>query len=936
MKFSLSSVLFTEGIAYCVLALNNAANNFCGAEPKPLISVQNTFTDLPTVDLAYRAKLTTSTNTLRRHLSRLYRAILLPLFVLGLLLSMWLVVFYQVRQEQRGARHEAVQHNHALARTLAEHTSNLLRQTDHATQLFKLKFEETDGTLRLAEFTRKKGLLDSLMPPRLQLPIALFDANGKLLDSLHGSFMDDAGQSTFFKALIASPLDTALVLNPMVDPRTKKWQIQIARRLDGPAGQFAGAIVIHVDPAYFVEDYDRLHMDPDGLVMLTSIDSGLAVARIEDELLIADDLRYIRQSRTAGDADELRMNRPLDGIDRIYSYRDMPRYALTAVVGNTTKAAMAKFKRQRALYYGATAAASLLVIGFAASLMRHSRRLRRSVLAAQEAQQKLRAAADASLDALFLLKACRNGLGVIVDFTVVEVNERGAAILGHPHDAVLGRRIGELVPTWRSEGFIDKYCTVLRTGQPLEEELEARNLPGGPRWLRHQIVAIADGVAVTTRNITSRKHAELELRKQQAELTAVNDASPLGLLRADRHGHCTYVNRTFESITGLTREQALGDAWMTSVHPNDRPVLAEALAHLRDTLQPFQDTLRCVHPDGRMVWVSVKIAAILVDERIHGFVGTLDDITQMRKSVMALRESEARLRTIADTLPAMIAYVDFDEIYRFSNRAYEREYNHRGVDVIGKSVLELFGAARYEFLQPYIRRAMRGETLSFEEEEDDGGAPRTFEVIYIPQFDEDGETVIGCHVMRQDISAQKREKQRLLKLSQVDALTGLTNRAGFLQKLNDAMHASREGSHMMAVMYMDIDRFKPVNDTHGHSVGDALLRAFSARLAHTMRASDTIARLGGDEFTIIMERIARNEDATATAAKIVAAMQAPFDLDGITVSVSASIGVTYYSGQHVSAAELLKRADVLLYEAKQAGRNTFRAGPMLAATPNAA
>jgi diguanylate cyclase (GGDEF)-like protein/PAS domain S-box-containing protein len=448
-------------------------------------------------------------------------------------------------------------------------------------------------------------------------------------------------------------------------------------------------------------------------------------------------------------------------------------------------------------------------------------------------------------------------------------------------------------------------------------------------WLHHQIVPITDGVAVNVRDITSRKETELAMRKNQAELAAVNDASPLGLLRADATGHCTYVNRTFELITGLTREEALGDAWMRAVHPHDRPVLKAALNHMAQTRAPYQDTLRCVHPDGMIVWVSFKIAAMVVDGKIYGYVGTVDDITHVRKSVMALRESEARLRTIADTLPAMVAYIDADQVYRFHNLAYEREFNRTGTTVLGRTILETMGEERHAFLEPYVLRALAGETLTFEEDDNSDTTERTFEVVYIPQMDEDGGKVIGFHVMRQDITVQKREKQRLLRLSQVDALTGLTNRAGFLQKLHDAMIGARANGNLMAVMYMDIDRFKPVNDTFGHAVGDALLKAFSARLTHTMRASDTIARLGGDEFTIIMDRIHRIDDATALAAKIVAAMQADFDLDGTVVSISTSIGLTFYRDEDVSPAELLNRADVLLYEAKQAGRNTFRAGPAI-------
>ncbi|MES2264200.1 MAG: diguanylate cyclase [Pseudomonadota bacterium] len=853
--------------------------------------------------------------------------ILLPVFALLLLICMWGAVIYQINQEYAGARHEAVLHNQALAHTLAEHASHLLRQSEHATQLFKLKFEETGGALTLAEFTRQNGLLDSLLPSKLELPIALFDADGALRDSQHGDFPRAIGTLPYFTTLAQSQDDSALVSNPMVEARTKKWQIQIARRLTDRAGNFAGIIMLMIDPAYFVEDYDRLHVDDNGLVMLVSRDTGLAIGRIDERLYISDAVDFTTTG-DAGGAEELLLKHGLDAVPRIYSYRDMPRYALAAVVGNTVQAAMARFEHQRRVYVGTAAGASLLVFGFAALLMRQSLRLRSSMHAATEAQQKLRAAADASLDAVFLLKACRaqQQHADIVDFTLVDVNERGATMLGHPRDEVLGRRLGELVPSWSSEGFIDKYRQVLKTGQPLEEEFETRNLPGEPRWLRHQIVAIDDGVAVTTRNITSRKRDEEEMRKKQAELAAVNDASPLGLIRADARGQCTYVNRTFEAITGLTRAQAMGEGWLKAVHPDDRAALAAALDHLRASLQPFQDTLRCVHPDGTVVWTSIKVAAILLDGRIDGFVGTLDDITLVRTSVVALRESEARLRTIADTLPAMIAYIDSEEIYRFHNIAYEREFSQSGIDVMGKTVRDTVGEQRYRFLQAYIRRVLSGETLNFEEEDESRDLIRSFEVTYIPQFDEDGRSVIGFHVMRQDISAQKREKLRLLKLSQVDALTGLTNRSGFLQKLNDGMAFCRDSGAMMAVMYMDIDRFKPVNDTYGHSVGDALLKAFSARLAHTMRASDTVARLGGDEFTIIMDRIAKCEDAAALAGKIVLAMQVPFELDGIAVSVSASIGVTFYRDEEISPAELLNRADMLLYQAKQAGRNTYRAG----------
>lgn len=870
---------------------------------------------------------------MREFLLRLYRAILLPAFGAALLAFMWVAVTYQVRQEKITARHEAVAQSQSLARTLAEHTNHLLRQTDHATQLFKLKYEETNGGLTLAEFTRKNGLLDSLLPTKLDLPLAILDSKGQIVDSMNGYFAPELMQSPFFKTLANNPADISLVSTPVVDSRTKKWQIQISRRLNHHDGRFAGVIVVMMDPTYFVEDYDRLDVAPRGAVMLISRENGMSAARIDDQVIISDSIDFsIMQISLAPPQEELVLKRAFDATERIYGYTEMPRFLLMAVVGNPVEIALARFEHRRTMYYAANLVASAVVLLFVYLLVLQARRLRRSASMVIEAQLMLRAATDASLDAVFLLKACRmrGAQREILDFTIADLNERGAQLLNRSSEEVKGKRLLEVMPELHSHGFVDKFRHVLESRQPMQEEIEADFLlHRDMHWLHHQIVPITDGVAVTVRDITSRKETELAMRKNQAELAAVNDASPLGLLRADATGHCTYVNRTFELITGVTREEALGDAWMRAVHPQDRPVLKAALNHMVQTRAPYQDTMRCVHPDGMIVWLSFKIAAMVVDGKVYGYVGTVDDITHIRKSVMALRESEARLRTIADTLPAMVAYIDSAQVYRFHNLAYEREFNRTGTTVLGRTILETMGPERHAFLEPYVLRALTGETLTFEEDDNSDTTERTFEVVYIPQMDEDGTKVIGFHVMRQDITSQKREKQRLLRLSQVDALTGLTNRAGFLQKLHDAMTGARANGHLMAVMYMDIDRFKPVNDTFGHAVGDALLKAFSARLTHTMRASDTIARLGGDEFTIVMDRIHRIDDATALAAKIVAAMQTEFDLDGTVVSISTSIGLTFYRDEDLSPAELLNRADVLLYEAKQAGRNTFRAGPAI-------
>jgi diguanylate cyclase (GGDEF)-like protein/PAS domain S-box-containing protein len=471
-------------------------------------------------------------------------------------------------------------------------------------------------------------------------------------------------------------------------------------------------------------------------------------------------------------------------------------------------------------------------------------------------------------------------------------------------------------------------------------EVPERPLPGADgscRYLRSLSVPLLDAhgkaefILYIAEDITERRAQEQRLRASEAHLVAVTNASPLGLIRADLQGNCTYVNRRFEMITGLTRDESLGHGWLRAFEVDAEAYLATVFAHQRAHGEPYAQVARYRRRDGKMIWAATKTAAIRIDGKITGFAGTIDDITTLREAELALRASEARLRTIADTLPTMVAYIDADQVYRFHNRAYDREFGRAGVEVLGMTVRATVGEERYAALEPALLRALAGETVTFEEHDDKSGYERTLEVTYIPQRGDD-EAVVGFHVMRQDTTREQREKTRLLKLAQIDPLTGVANRAGFRNKLGEAMRASAFEGTLMALMYMDIDHFKPVNDTHGHHIGDALLKAFSARLVHTLRASDAIARIGGDEFTIIAEKLGRREDAAQLAGKVVSAMQAPFELDGVVVKVSVSIGLAFYTDQPLDADALIKQADRLLYQAKAAGRNTYRAAGVSAAS----
>jgi diguanylate cyclase (GGDEF)-like protein len=200
-----------------------------------------------------------------------------------------------------------------------------------------------------------------------------------------------------------------------------------------------------------------------------------------------------------------------------------------------------------------------------------------------------------------------------------------------------------------------------------------------------------------------------------------------------------------------------------------------------------------------------------------------------------------------------------------------------------------------------------------------GGEAAWFSLQAVPLGD-------GVAVTLRDITERKSEQERLTIMAQTDALTGLANRRAFAKRLRHAIESSRRLRHqrLLAVLFLDIDHFKLINDTLGHTVGDRILQVFASRLLACVRAADTVARPGGDEFTILLENLDTPGDAERVVEAIFASLREPVTFEGHVVPVAASIGVAYFSGGEVGADELLRRADAALYAAKRGGRNQFR------------
>ena len=288
-----------------------------------------------------------------------------------------------------------------------------------------------------------------------------------------------------------------------------------------------------------------------------------------------------------------------------------------------------------------------------------------------------------------------------------------------------------------------------------------------------------------------------------------------------------------------------------------------------------------------------------------------------------LARSERRLRTITDNLPVLISYIDKDERYEFCNGTYGAWMGVEPQRMVGRTMKELLGQSEYDKRTAYLRRTLAGERSDFDLESTWLGVHRHLHSTYVPDVAPDGR-VQGAYVLVSDVTATKEAEARLAQQARTDAVTGLNNRHAFNERLAQALARSRRSERPIALLFLDVDKFKSINDTLGHAAGDALLKIFSQRLVSSVRETDTVARLAGDEFVVVLENLHTPAEPQFIARKILATMARPFELDGHLLSITTSIGIAFQRDALQSPAELLAQADKALYEAKAGGRNTYR------------
>ena len=327
-----------------------------------------------------------------------------------------------------------------------------------------------------------------------------------------------------------------------------------------------------------------------------------------------------------------------------------------------------------------------------------------------------------------------------------------------------------------------------------------------------------------------------------------------------------------------------------------------------------------------LFWWGLALLAALLTLAIGG---SLLLRRQVADKTRHLKTSEARLNTILDSVEAHIYIKDPQLRYQYVNRKVCELFGRSAEQVIGHSDADFFDSDTAQALGINDRRVLAGERIESEETNRDryGRNERTYFSVKLPLRAADGSIYALCGIST-DITEHKKNLEQIHQLAYYDALTGLPNRRLLLEHLQFALARSARSRREGALLFIDLDNFKQLNDTLGHDMGDLLLQHVSERLLNQVRLEDSLSRLSGDEFVLILENLEPEPQAAIAtiehvAEKLLRALATPFELPGYNHSGSASIGVALFSQPHDKPEELLKHADLAMYEAKAAGRNTL-------------
>jgi diguanylate cyclase (GGDEF)-like protein/PAS domain S-box-containing protein len=508
---------------------------------------------------------------------------------------------------------------------------------------------------------------------------------------------------------------------------------------------------------------------------------------------------------------------------------------------------------------------------------------------------------------------------------VTMINNKGCEILGYSEDEIIGKN-------WFKNFLPAKYRTSVknRFKQFICEDLTRSEYSENPvltKQCTERIIAWHStllqneqkeivGTICSGEDITERVRTEQNLKESELKYRVLTDSSLTGIF-IHQNNKYVYVNEQFARMHGYHPQELIGKNCMMLMHPEDKQKVRQ---HLKEVMlrecDSYRGEIRSLKKHGGTIWCQMIVTNIEYRKK-PALMGNVIDLTERKNMETDLSLKAKMLDEATDSI--LVHDEDRNIIY----------VNDVATKLCGYSMAEMMNMKMEKLIVPEQRWIFTSQL------------PDLFEqgrlTIQVDIINKDGyilTTEMHSRVIElkdkkmviniaHDITARQKAEEELLAMATHDLLTGLPNRGLLNDRMNMALASAERNKNEMAVMMLDLDRFKNVNDKLGHDVGDSLLKETAERLAGLLRRSDTIARLGGDEFFVLLPEIKSVDDASVIATKVVHAFRRPFVIGHHSIGITASVGVAVYPYDGTNSDTLTRNADKAMYAAKDKGKNTY-------------
>ena len=731
-----------------------------------------------------------------------------------------------------------------------------------------------------------------------------------------------------------------VIANPSMTRIDGKWAVPISRRLARPDGAFAGVVFADISIAYLNKSFSGIDVGSSGSVALRNealalvarhpmLDSKLS--EIGSKIFFPE----VKQLILAGQPSGTAISRyPADGIERTVSFRKISGYPFYVLIGLAAEDYLADWR------WEATKTTSAVVIFFLITLVsgwwinRFWARLhtQQQALAeqAREIGEQVVALEQAALKTRKLAQAVEHSPAIVVitdvQGSIEYVNPKFTEVTGYTAEEALGQNPRILKSGLTPPEVFRELWTTILAGRVWHGELLNRTKTGSLIWENTWISPLTgeDGnishFIVVKEDITQRKAAEAHMRM----LSLALEHSPASVVITDREGAIEYVNPRFTEVSGYTPAEALGKT---------PKVLSSGLTPA-DTYQSLWGSIRSGREwsgellnrakNGELFWENERIAPITDHTgAITHFVALKEDITERKKAEAALHLSNSAIEASSNGIMVVAAHAEERPIV-YVNPAFGQITGYDAADILGKDIFQILGCADEATLHDYLSSALRQHerrcAVVASRRKDGTSFWNEFAITVVCNSAGAITHYVG---VISDVSARIEYEGQLSHQATHDVLTGLANRNLLMDRIDQAIANGHRYGHAAAVLLVDLDRFKFINDSMGHPAGDQVVQEVARRLVGCAREGDTVARMGGDEFVLVLNRVDGEQDVVRVLKRIVNSIAEPMLIEGRQLHITTSLGVSLFPKDGNDAETLLRYADTAMYRAKEQGRDGY-------------